>query len=60
MSAEDRPAQWAPDGQKYGVRRRVRDWIASDACPHQGGKRLDGNIFRCIGCNKAVGFLRAP
>lgn len=32
----------------------------SRVCLHNGGKRLHGNIFRCMRCNKPMGFLRAP
>lgn len=29
-------------------------------CPHTQGKTLEGNVFKCTRCGKAVGFLRAP
>jgi hypothetical protein len=29
-------------------------------CQHQEGKTLEGNVFRCKRCGKAVGFMRLP
>lgn len=29
-------------------------------CQHTEGKTLEGNVFKCTRCKKAVGFLRAP
>ena len=32
----------------------------ASGCAHKAGKRRDGNLVRCIGCDKVVGLWRAP
>jgi hypothetical protein len=32
----------------------------ANGCAHQAGKRRDGNLMRCIGCDKVVGLWCVP
>jgi hypothetical protein len=39
-------------------RRNERREKSASGCTHKAGKRRDGNVMRCVGCDKIVGLWR--